>query len=169
MPTYKLIESANVGSGGTSYIEFALIPATYTDLLVKYSIRSARPSVNGDGVWVALNTSTSTFTGYQFYGAGTSTGAITTQPRNVGVNPAEATTASVFSNGEFYIPNYRGATHKSLLSRSTTENNGSEAFGLFGVNVWETTDAITNIRLYAEFAHNLVQYSTAYLYGISNT
>jgi hypothetical protein len=36
-----LISSVTVGSGGAADIEFTSIPATYTDLLVKISIRNA--------------------------------------------------------------------------------------------------------------------------------
>ena len=38
--TYTLISSVTVGAGGASSIDFTSIPATYTDLLVKFSLRT---------------------------------------------------------------------------------------------------------------------------------
>ena len=39
--TYTLISSVTVGSGGAASIEFTSIPADYTDLLLKVSMRCA--------------------------------------------------------------------------------------------------------------------------------
>jgi hypothetical protein len=43
--TYEAIATVTVGSGGATDIEFTSIPGTYTDLLIKSSLRSDWPQI----------------------------------------------------------------------------------------------------------------------------
>ena len=52
--TMNLIAKQTVGSGGASSVTFSSIPATYTDLVVKYSSRSAGSGVY-DSVQLSFN------------------------------------------------------------------------------------------------------------------
>jgi hypothetical protein len=76
-------------------------------------------------------------------------------------------TANTFSNGEIYIPNYAGSNYKSWSSDAVTENNATSADMSLVAGLTSITAAITSITI-AGAAGNLVQYSTAYLYGVSN-
>jgi hypothetical protein len=50
----------------------------------------------------------------------------------------------------------------------TDENNSTTAWALgLMAGLWSSTSAITSIELYAP-SQTFLQYSTAYLYGISN-
>ena len=52
--TYELIASYTVGAGGAASIDFTSIPATYTDLVLKLSSRTATGGAND--VYIQFNT-----------------------------------------------------------------------------------------------------------------
>ena len=76
-------------------------------------------------------------------------------------------TASTFGNSEFYIPNYTGSTNKSISSDGVSENNATGAYTRLVAGLWSQTSAITSIDLVPDTG-DFAQYSTAYLYGVSN-
>ena len=145
---------------------FTSIPATYTDLVVKVSARDDR-ALTVDGVLISFNGSTSNFTNKYLDGDGASTSS-GTLARLTANAPGATATGSVFGNGEIYIPNYASSNYKSFSGDSVTENNATAALtGLFA-NLWSDTAAITSITLTPSNGTLFDQYSTAYLYGISN-
>jgi hypothetical protein len=163
--TYKLISSVTVGSGGAASIDFTSIPATYTDLVVKTSLRDTFASTV-QVVNISFNGNTANFSNRNLQGNG-STASSFTQTRRILLASSASSTANTFSNGEIYIPNYAGATNKSFSSDSVSENNASTSFQALDASLWSNTAAITSITLSPD-SGSFVQYSTAYLYGISN-
>jgi hypothetical protein len=164
--TFTLISSVTVGSGGAASIGFTSIPGTYTDLIIKLSARDNR-ALTLDGVLISFNGSTSNFTNRYLIGDGTNVSS-DSLARLAANAPGATATGSVFGNGEIYIPNYASANYKSFSSDSVTENNAtSVSTGLFA-NLWSNTAAITSITLTPNNGTLFDQYSTAYLYGISN-
>jgi hypothetical protein len=162
--TYTLISSVTVGSGGASSIDFTSIPSTYTDLLIKISGRSTK-SATFEGMYIKFNTSSTATTRYlEGNGASASSG---TAGNFVGVVAAANATASTFSNVETYIPNYTVSQNKSYSSDSAHETNATTAYADLIAGLWANTAAINQITLYPD-VNNFAQYSTAYLYGISN-
>lgn len=172
MPTFTQIGSAVViGSGGSPSFSFTAIPSTYTDLCIKMSLRSERAD-NGDAVSMTFNNSTSGYSWRRLYGAGTSvasdngSGAYIVASR---IN-ADLNTANTFANVEVYIPNYAGSTQKSVSIDGVYENNATtNAWQQMIAGLWTGTAAITSVKFeldptFLEYA----QYSTAYLYGVSN-
>ena len=164
--TYKLISSVTVGAGGAATMGCTSIPATYTDILVRFSARSNRSSPV-DGVNISFNSSTSSFTGRYIEGDG-STVISSTSTRFAGGATATTATATTFGNVDIYIPNYAGSNYKSFSADSVTENNASAAYADFVAGLWSNTAAITSIDLSPLVGTLFNQYSTAYLYGISN-
>ena len=73
--TYTLIEAQTLGSSAAS-VTFSSIPATYTDLIIKASTRSARSGSSGDNVIIYLNgvTTDMSFTYVEGSGAAASSG-----------------------------------------------------------------------------------------------
>ena len=163
--TYTLISSVTVGSGGAATIGFTSIPATYTDLLVKLSGRNTGA---GDYFTVNFNSSSSNFSARQIFGNAATVYSFTqTTAAEAGMLNNSSTTASTFNNAEMYIPNYLSSNYKSFSLDSVTENNATTAYALLSAGLWSNTAAITSITL-TPSANNFAQYSTAYLYGISN-
>lgn len=166
MATFTLIASSTVGSGGASSINFSSIPATYTDLCVKLSVRSDQNSVealtlnvNGQGIGTNITAR------YLDSGAGT--------PRSgtaivAGIIEGTDYTSSTFSSNELYFPNYTSGNQKSISVDYTTENNATDNFTGFSALLWAQTAAITSLGFTRSGGGNFVQHSTAYLYGVSN-
>lgn len=176
-PTMTLISSNTVGSGGVASVTFSSIPATYTDLLIKASIRGdVTPDTNPNPLAVKLN-STSNSSIFA-YGTGSATGSSSTTSSwdtaggFAGHYDDSGSTASTFSNMDIYIPTYTGANNKSFSVDCVTENNGtSRVYQDLVACLASTTAAITSVTLAAHSGSygNFVQYSTFYLYGIKNS
>lgn len=162
------IATVTVGSGGAANMEFTNIPATYTDLLLKYTARNASSSSN-EGIYVAFNGSTSNFAARYLDNGGYNAPRSGAVARYAGVEVSNTQTTSTFANNEMYIPNYGGSNYKSYSVDSVTENNGNTAFLTFVAGLWSDTSAITSITLTLGASQNFAQYSTATLYGIKNT
>ena len=170
--TYTLISSVTVGSGGAANIDFTSIPATYTDLCLVVSARSARTGDFRDELHIRFNSdSGNNYTQRALNANGTSVGSSTVSATNYlkkGTMPTSDATASTFSNNQIYIPNYTSSNNKSVSSEQVTENNSAtNNFLEMYAGLWSNSAAITSITLSPEVS-TFAQYSTAYLYGISN-
>lgn len=170
--TYQLISSVTVGSGGAANIEFTSIPATYTDLLVKLSSRNSATG-NYHNLDFRMNgLSTSIYTAITGYGQGTgsaNTGSETNQAEARRVYAqGNGATANTFGNIEFYFPNYTSSNNKSVSVDYVSENNATDAIAGLTAVLMASTATITSLSFFDRSANNFMQYSTAYLYGISN-
>jgi hypothetical protein len=172
--TYTLISSVTVGSGGAATINFTSIPATYTDLLIKLSSRSDRSGNTSADQYIQFNSNTSAvYSMIRLMGNGSSPSSDSSSGATgafVGDATAATATASTFANTEIYIPNYTSSNAKSISTDSVTENNATEAYQIFNASLWNpaTQAAITSLLIGTVTSNNFVQYTTAYLYGISN-
>jgi hypothetical protein len=171
--TFIPIQTVTVGSGGTTTtISFTSIPSTYTDLVVKASLRDTRVS-SGPG-YIHLNFN------------GVSTNLSSRALRNVDGSVASTSrtddylafsaaidgqTANTFGNFELYVPNYTStSTYKSFSIDSTNETNATTPIAQDLVaGLWSSTAAITSISLISEPTLFWKQYSTATLYGIKSS
>lgn len=163
--TFTLISTITVGSGGASSIDFTSIPSTFTDLCLMWSARSARVA-NTDDMVVGFNGVNTNLTGRYLWGTGSAAASGTDTQVLVGEYPTANSTASTFSNCALYIPNYAGNTYKSFSADTVGENNATLAYATLTAGLWSSTAAINQITLKTGSASNLVQYSTASLYGI---
>lgn len=164
--TYTLIASSTVGSGGTANITFSSIPQTYTDLVIKYSLRNGLASTF-DNVQLTFNSSTSGYSDRLVYGNGSSALSANRSGSEMQYlyQDAANATANTFANGEIYIPNYTASINKSVSIDSVTENSATSAIAALDAGLWANTAAITSINLNGNNG-NFVQHSTVYLYGI---
>lgn len=168
--TYTLIEAKTLGSAVAS-VTFSSIPQTYTDLKLVYSVRNSGSADPWYQVLIQFN-SDSTASNYPYryiYGLASSAGSGTGN-QAVGYSVSASATASTFSNGEIYIPNYTNASnYKSISGDVVNENNASTNIVALYATLWQgTAAAITSLTL-TQNANDFVQYSTFYLYGISNS
>jgi hypothetical protein len=167
--TYTLISSVTVGSGGAASIDFTSIPATYTDLALKLSTRSTSTDPARASVLYGFkfNNTATTYSGKTLRTQGTTVtsfgGAF------YGYTAASNFTASTFDNTDIYIPNYAGSQQKSLSIDNSDEQNSANYDSILALiaGLWDGTGAINQITLTLGYG-NFAQYSTAYLYGISN-
>lgn len=166
--TFVKIATVTVGSGGTSSINFNSIPSTYTDLCLKISSRSTVSGVNDYPV-IKFNGVGTSYSLVTVVGNGSAASSYTdTLVYAVGAGGTQ--TANTFGNSEFYIPNYAGATNKSVSIDGVNENNATNATTALTAGLWSDTPAITSIAITPFNAgQTFVQYTTATLYGISKT
>jgi|LakMenEpi03Aug12_release.lakeMendotaPanAssembly.Ray.scaffolds.fasta_scaffold894859_2 hypothetical protein len=173
MATYTLI-SSNVLTTATASVTFSSIPATYTDLVVRWSARSAqanattRININLNGV---SGTSYS-FTKLQATGTSASSANISGFDKWWGEYvSANNATSNTFGSGELYLPNYLSTVNKPASFFSVAENN-TTANGDWYVSALASlatiTSAITSVALTLNTGDNFMTGSSFYLYGISN-
>ena len=167
--TYEAIATVTVGAGGAANIEFTSIPGTYTDLVVKYSLRC---TVTETGTNLRINgSSASTYSWRDLRSDGSTASSVnaTSQSEFLGGRMTLSTdTANTFSNNEIYIPNYAGSNNKSVSIETVTENNATTSLIALIAGIRANTDAITSLT-WTPSSGNFAQYSTATLYGIKNS
>ena len=171
-PTMTLIASHTTASGGDASYAFTSIPQTYTDLVLKLSMRGNYTGDLVTNLAITFNATTSGYSEKLLWNsnnntAGSASGSGGSFVWTWGNGPSS--TSNVFSNGEIYIPNYTSSNYKSISSDSVNENNSSSN-GLLSLDagLWSNTAAITSITLTPLYG-SFVQYSSFYLYGISNS
>lgn len=167
--TFTLVQTVTVGAGGAASIEFTGVPQDATDLAIVLSGR-----INGSGVrplYVQFNNDSNTiYANKSLYGNSSSAGSVAQDTGGFGFllfnfaeNPNNST-SNTFSNGTIYIPNYAGSNKKIVSFENVVEYNTSEGYQWVGAGLFDSTSAITSVKLYS--AQNWLQYSTASLYTV---
>lgn len=162
----KIGSTVTVGAGGAANIEFTAIPSTYTDLLVKLSLRSESNGYDEGGAFIKFNALTTGYTTKRIQGNGASALSYSSTTYPEVIMSGSTGTANTFGNSEFYIPNYAGNQAKSISIDSIQEQNGTTAYSRLIAGLNTTTAAITSLTITDNGGGDLAQYSTATLYGI---
>jgi hypothetical protein len=167
MTAMTLIETKTLLSAAAS-IEFTSIPQDGTDLVAVCSLR-----YNADLADVSLRINGST-TGYSMrllYGTGSSAASASNSSSYLvwaGFSNPSTFTASTFSNGQLYFPNYSGNQQKSLTVDAVTENNATLSYQEIVAGLWANTAAITTLTFSGGGSGaNFVAGSTISLYKIT--
>lgn len=174
--TFYKIASITVGSGGSSSIDFTSIPQTYTDLQLLLSLRTASATYQIDQIKLRFNGSSALDYYYKDLtasSAGVTTGGAGGQDyMYFGNAPRPQATANTFGNTSVYIPNYTSSVNKVVSSDNVAISNGTGDYwylriapGLYA----SPTTSLTQITIYSGDSGGFSQYSTATLYGISNS
>jgi hypothetical protein len=158
------IYTQTITSAGSN-VTFNNIPQTFTDLMLKISLRPVYAGAMA--VIMSINGSTANGSRTYLFGNGSGTGS----GRNTAIYPMGANgtyTANTFTNAEIYIPNYASSNFKSISSSYVAENNASTASLELIASLWSQTAAITSLGFSdgsagTGFAIN----STFTLYGIT--
>lgn len=171
--TYQLI-SSNVLTTATSAITFSSIPATYTDLMLKFSARSTYPSDYSVPV-IRFNNDASSVYSYLLlsnnnnsnfaYGSGLTSGNGAADSYVV----SNSATASTFGLYEIYIPSYASSSNKISSVLASSPNNSTTSFDLqMRGQQYASATAINRIDISTP-SYNFVVGSSFYLYGIKNS
>jgi len=165
--TYTLIQAQTLASSAAN-VTFSSIPATYTDLVVRVSGRSANASVGSDFIMQLNGVSTNrSFT--NLYGNGTTTASSAGTSDVVSNIVGNNATANTYSNFECYIPNYLSSNNKSFNIFEVDENNATTSYQYMNAGLWSSSAVITSITFSAESGANILATSSFYLYGIKNS
>jgi hypothetical protein len=172
--TLTFIGKITVGAAGAASVTFSNIPQTgYTDLKIVVSARTTVALIdtyfncNFNGDAGANYSQRSVYQGNTANAVSNSFSAANNQ--YVNSVPGANATASTFSNVEMYIPNYAGATYKSMSQDGANEHNAANPttrFNPLSAGLWSSTAAITSIAL-STASGTWVQYSTFSLYGVT--
>jgi hypothetical protein len=166
--TYTLISSNVLGSAAAS-VTFSSIPATYTDLVLRLSVRSDR-AFSLDAITFTLNTSTANLSNTRVEGTGSAPGSLrNTTNLTLNRTSAATTTADTFTSIEFYIPNYTVSQNKPFSGHFASENNATTAYQGATAGLWSNTASLTSIQMGLVDGPNFVSGSSFYLYGIKNS
>lgn len=167
--TYIPIASTTLSTSAAT-VTFSDIPQTYSDLVLRCSIRGTHTGFTVNGQLVINNSSTSNITTRYLYGFGTSATSSEDGPLNYllikETIPGTSITSNTFNSLEIYIPNYAGSTNKPFSVSSVTENNSSTINAISAqAGLRTNTAAITELRIQPG-SGNLESGSTFHLYGI---
>ena len=171
MATYTLI-SSNVLSSSAASVTFSSIPATYTDLVLRASVRCDNGG-NQNNLRIQFNSdSSSNYSETWVRGNGTNAASsrVSSQTNILEalVVNGDGSTASTFGSLEMYIPSYTVSQNKPISTIAVQETNATGAFIYATADLWRNTAAITSIYIEAGATVNLLSGSSFYLYGISN-
>lgn len=160
--TYSKIATYTVGSGGVPSVSFLNIPQTYTDLVIKASIRSDQSNVARS--W-KVQPNGADITARNLDAEGNPFVIFSGTSINMNSNGA-GSTSNTFNNYDVYIPNYASSTtYKSLSVDGAVENNGTDANLKLVAGLYSSNTPISFITCIIN-AGLFVQYSTFHLYGI---
>ena len=162
--TMTLVSTVTVGAGGAASIDFTSIPQTGTDL---YLLVSSRHGISADyNLLMNFNGSSASFTTRSLQGTGSSVASTAPTANYMGYMNGANTTTNTFSSHAITLPNYSGATNKSISVDCVQEQNGSFSYAQIIAGLRSNTAAITSLSIYPE-GGSFVQYSTASLYTIT--
>jgi len=169
--TYTLI-SSNVLSGSAASVTFSSIPSTYTDLVLRVSLRTDTSASFVQTNLTFNSDSSAIYSATYLYGTGSAASSTNytadTYAREVYYDGANAT-SNTFGSGEIYIPNYTSTTSKSFSAFGVEEDNNSAARIGVEAQLYRNTSAISSITWAATSGQNFVSGSSFYLYGIKNS
>jgi hypothetical protein len=170
MPGSRFLIESQVLTTSAASVTFSAIPATYTDLVIKTSLRHNAASTQDTFLITAINGATG-FSNIWIRGDGASVISSSATPSSasyVGQIPGATATSDTFDNTEIYIPSYTASQNKPFSTFSVQENNATTAYMGVTAGLWSNTAAITSIAFSAN-GQSFVSGSSFYLYGISST
>jgi hypothetical protein len=158
-PDYESIATVSL-TGTQTTITFSSIPATYTQLQVRYIAASTRSTYGFDQLFMRFNSDTgSNYASHQLIGNGSSATAaaqtsatlITVGDRNIG-----AAMPSTFGGGVIDILDYANTSkYKTARCLTGIDNNGTYdgtfyPYINFSSGLWQSTNAINSISFTAQ-------------------
>lgn len=168
--TYINIATQTLGSSAAS-VTFSSIPATYTDLVIRFGTRFDN---NGVTTRISFNGVTGTSYGWRYMnGFGSTTNSTsdqnTTGILTIGGGNQTSQTGNTFSSGEYYIPSYSSSIQHPVSAMAANETNGSGAWIGATAGLFTSASVISSITIIPGSGGNFVSGSTFYLYGIKNS
>lgn len=170
--TYTLI-SSNTLSSTTSSVTFSAIDNSYSDLIFKVSARTNTGSTQSNLAIEFNGDSSSLYSSVILFDTGNT--AYSQVWNNLsytytyGNAVGSTATSNTFSNFELYLPNYNNNA-KTYSTFGVTENNSStDASICINAGYYNSANAITSVRFFANDSSSFVANSSFWLYGIKNS
>lgn len=167
--TYTLIASNTLSSSAAS-VTFSAIPATYTDLVCRMSVRNnwAAASVNFFITYNGSSSSDYSATDLRGNGSAASSTRDTSTTSFTVTQNGDTSTSNTFSSFEMYVPNYASSTNKVGSFFAVMETNATQAFLSAEALLRSNTAAITSLG-FSSSVGDFMAGSSFFLYGIKNS
>ena len=170
--TYELIKGETISATAATYT-FTAIPSTFTDLVIRTSLRTDQ--TNPDLMWRINNNTSSIYSDTQLEGTGSTAASYLDNAidkfRMQHIGEGSAATSNTFGNYEWYFPNYAGGANKVVSFYGVDEDNAAATANTIivaGASLALTTTAISAISIFLN-SGNFISGSSFYLYGIKNS
>ena len=171
--TYQLIASNTLSSSAAS-VTFSSIPGTYTDLVIRCSVRSNSSAIS-DVLNLEINGNTATVYSttilYANSGAAGSLRSSSDAYTKIGYYvSADTTTANTFGSLEIYIPSYLASQNKAISGFGVGEGDVA-TYDRIGATagLYRNTTAVSSLKLTLLTGPNFMSGSSFFLYGIKNS
>ena len=175
MPSSRFLITSQTLASAAASVTFSSIPATYTDLVLRYTARHNNAFSISQLAITFNGSSAANYSETVVYGTSTAA-ASGRQSGSSAIDfnyvDADSATANTFSSNELYIPNYTVSASKPMSWAGVTENNAAtnnSAVIVANASLWRDNSAITSITLLALASRNFMVGSSFYLYGIKNS
>lgn len=161
---YESIQTAIVGSGGTTSITFTPIGSTYKHLQIRWLANTPADFL------IRFNSdSGSNYSSHYLFGSGSgsgATGALTPSTSAGYIGYGAFASPNGFSGGVTDILDYANTSkYKTVKTLMGVDGNGSGGV-MLASSLWMSTSAITSITIFPQSSQSLAQYSHFALYGI---
>lgn len=169
--TYVSLASTVLGSNQTSVV-FSGISSSYTDLVLKVSVRSnnALPTEN---IGIRLNGDTTSVRYVNIFDYGTNSPSVATQEGPAAFFYAVGSTAvaNTFGTAEIYLPTYTTSQPRTFYVHSASQDNVVPAtYSNYGsIITYDQTTIISSVTLVPQAGTHFLTNSSFYLYGIKNS
>jgi hypothetical protein len=166
---FESIATVSVGSGGAANVEFTSIPSTYSHLQLRIIGRSAKTSGFDFAELTFNGAGGSAYATHYLYGNGASVSALAFTSSAYIYQDFYATagdTANIFASFVIDILDYANTNkNKTVRMLGGKDVNGSGGAAAFQSGLWNSTSAVTSVKLTMN-GGNFAQYSSIALYGI---
>jgi hypothetical protein len=166
-PGFELIQTTN-GTGSSGIITFSSIPATYTHLQIRATIRGNYSSANMSSTITLNGDTAANYAQHQTLGNGSTvvaTGTANTSSIS-GINyPAASGTANAFGSVLMEILDYKNTSKNKTIKFFNGFHAGSAYGASQNSGLWRNTSAITSITFTAALG-SYVSATRFSLYGI---
>ena len=169
--TYTLISSATVSGTSTTQVNITSIPNTYTDFVLKASVRTSIANTNSGLVYYFNNDTSALYSYTELMGSGSAASSYRNSSTGIDVRYADGNTtaANTFSSLEIYVPNYTSITSKPFSHFNAQENNTTAAYITTTAGLYRNTSALSSIHINTGGAPYFIAGSSFYLYGIKKS
>jgi hypothetical protein len=170
--TYTLI-SSNVLSSSAASVTFSAIPSTYTDLVLRMSLRTDNAAATSNLGLTINSQTTGVYSDTELRGSGSA--ATSGFDANltyylIGYADGSTATSNTFSSSEVYLPNYLVSQNHPIGAFTVQEDNATAARMTASAGLIRDTSAINSVTIYSKSgSSNFVSGSSFYLYGIKNS